>query len=1065
MQLIPDFDRRLDFEKIKWRNLIAVASFKQVDETSTPADIKCYYWEDLDDIKSLQPVWVLTFPEITLLTEAFKECRLVYDIRRIQERVKQTDHINAVCKEFSERFYALWKITRDDRYYKSAWEFALEYWFRKEDVTNLVAIWPDKDLLTFLKSGRAARVYRLHTYHPLEGDSNQVASSEARRGKKYTVGNLPEHFEDGEGYSSYIYCFPVLNTLLGPFAGEGVFDIGKILWRAGRTADLARTLWLFARDIFHQDAEATHQIDSNLEILKDMVLRAIGLYGFESPLSVFFKEDVTSTQKAYQFLIDIMEAQKNEHGDSPEDWYWQALQYWFGKHLWKELDALPNAAVAEPNIHLKLFTQSITNVKENGQKLINRLEESATGVGRRAKAEDLITYCEILQEENWPRGVIVSTNPPLFNNIDIHEYHSRLMDSSDPIPVPSQPFFFYFEQYKSLFGRWCELRNTAEIIGHQSTTDLKQLKKEYEDWMAGIRTYPHEAFILHEAAHHDVLAISHKIEQGKVGAHIAIDLQTPWMVRCVNDNLIVDIRNTGEDVATDLSLELELPVGIDLKSERVLAETKLEPGQIARKLWSLFVKADVHFLNFSIKFDFLDKETGQKIPDRRTWSSLEVKEEPAGELFTFMHGYKAGDVVYEKNFYGRKTEIYQLLVRILTRNNTLIYGPQRMGKTSLLKELECILDPNKKYELDRFNFPSVMVDRMKVVLPVFISLQKMIMSPHLEADFFQNHVFNAIFRALNGADAFPPNLREDFILDPMSTCQRELQKIFTVHSAMKIVMLVDEWDRLYAPGYTDLATNLRSLILEEKRISWLFTSIYGMAYERVKGGSPLHNILSPYRIHEMNTEDATRLIAGPGLDANLIWQGKAALNIVEQTSKWPYLIQEICVQILDELKDQKVVELELVEQVLKNIIERKDLREKIFGQFWIQKGEEALQGMSIRWMGCLVLRSIMENKTKRKEIYQWIRSQLAPLGELPPQSLFLIEFEQEVYKLEWVFGAIEQRTSKDYRFSVPLIERAVNEFIYYEDDLVAKAYAGILSDIDQNSEKFIQDGELCDYFN
>lgn len=1085
MFTLTEISNKIDFDQIRWKNLIAIWASKHPGTSSELGKIQYLYLDDLRREKNINPEWVITFPEISFLHKnLFNKCQNVYDIRSFQDRISHPGFMNSICWELATRFHERWKITQNEDDNQTAFELAIEYWLRKEDVTNLVAIWPSNNLIDFLDNGSALRIYRSYTFHPKDSElSKSDSTKDTTRRKKFTLGNIPNSIPNIDEYYPLIYSVPILEDFLKKYSHSKIVDIGHILWRAGQKDELARTLWLLARDILDETDVGDQRINPELDLMNDMMLRAIGLYGLSEPLKVLSKDDETSTQSAYLFLIRVLEEQEKHAGDSPDRYYYRALKYWYGQYLWIELANSPNKDVTGPDFFKSIFNNSVLEILDNGKWFIDNSSklDSQNGNEKVLVISRILQYCKYLQAPDYQKEIkeiYEYEDNLLLKPDDLLEYGYKLAKTDEQIHHPSGLFTFLFRDYKELFNRWCNLQDTFGSTRHQtSVKKLKDLLHDYDEWIGKIKAFPHEAFFLYEAARQDKAAIQWKLEQSATGAKLFINLRTPWIVQGIEEHLIFDIINIGENTATNIEFELNFQGQVDLNSEKLLTSRNLAPGQIIRKRWKLYAKPDTQFINISLKTSFIDEEKNIPIEFIEEIPSFEVKAKLPGELHPYLHKYQAGRAVAETDFYGRRTEIRQLLVRLITKNNTLIYGPQRMGKTSLLKELLCMLSDRR--ELDRFNLPKGMIEKLGIIHPIYISLHDLTLSEHLKTNFFQYYIYNEIYRVLEGENAHIPMRDENFKVDPVGTCKRELKKLFERYPNSRIVMLVDEWDRLYAPDFTGVATNLRSFIIDEERITWLFTSIYGIAQERVRSGSSLHNVLSPYKLKEMENEDAALLVEGPGLDANLTWQGEAVVTILEKTDRWPYLIQEVCIEVIDDIlksvgdnifseegESHKLVTEDLVSNVLTKIVKNSDLRIKIFGNFWIGKSEDMIESISMRWMGCLILWALIDNKNnlKRAEIYEWIKNKLISYKKLPPAIKLLEEFDREVYKLQVVLGILDQNTANDYRIGVPLVRDAIEEFILAEDDLGSKANKGIWGDLEQGFDGSMQDGEFYDYF-
>jgi hypothetical protein len=210
------------------------------------------------------------------------------------------------------------------------------------------------------------------------------------------------------------------------------------------------------------------------------------------------------------------------------------------------------------------------------------------------------------------------------------------------------------------------------------------------------------------------------------------------------------------------------------------------------------------------------------------------------------------------------------------------------------------------------------------------------------------------------------------------------------------------------------------------------------------------------------------LIRQPALDANLGWQSGAVVSLSEQTGRWPYLIQCVCLgmmELLDKKKDKKatLIDQELVDEVLQQITSTKELRNYYFGHLWEGDAFEP-----IHWMGRLILWALSLHSPapmRSMEIFNWIQDSMGRQGYLPPNQTLIDEFKHELERLESALGVIVQRKNGQYAFGVPLVQTVIEQFVESEDDLANRAYEGLCMEVvDRDQRQTQQDPRLGDYF-
>ncbi len=277
--------------------------------------------------------------------------------------------------------------------------------------------------------------------------------------------------------------------------------------------------------------------------------------------------------------------------------------------------------------------------------------------------------------------------------------------------------------------------------------------------------------------------------------------------------------------------------------------------------------------------------------------------------------YIAGSPIRnEKMLFGRE----QLLTRILNtlhNNSLMLYGPRRIGKTSLQHELkrrlETLKDPDYLY------------------IPVMIDLQG------TSEDRFFNTLIEDILEACR------PRLKDVLSFELQRNkndysgreFSRDLKTLIdalkkTTEKQLKLVLLIDEVDELNK--YSEQVNQrLRSVFM--KSFADNLVAVMSGAYIRKNWeseGSPWYNFFQEMEIPPLQADDATNLICEP-VKGIFSYDARAIDSILEYSERKPYLIQRFCINVINRIIEEKrrrvtVGDVEAVREVVLSVVEGGD---------------------------------------------------------------------------------------------------------------------------------------------
>jgi len=247
--------------------------------------------------------------------------------------------------------------------------------------------------------------------------------------------------------------------------------------------------------------------------------------------------------------------------------------------------------------------------------------------------------------------------------------------------------------------------------------------------------------------------------------------------------------------------------------------------------------------------------------------------------------YIAGSPVRREDmFYGRDALIRRIQ-GLVHKNSFMIHGERRIGKTSLLLQLQQNLDGLTSEDYRFF--------------PVFIDLQGV-----AEDELFHHMMSEVVARAA-GWDIPLDGLayREEpdgYTARKLARDTKHLVKLLSERypEHAQIVLLLDEVDCLNA---FDEKTNqkLRGIFMKDfaDHLTCVMAGIH-LKKEWESHGSPWYNFFEEIPVHHIDTGDAESLIVEP-VRGIFRYRRDAVRHIIERTGGHPYAIQKVCVSLIE----------------------------------------------------------------------------------------------------------------------------------------------------------------------
>ncbi len=241
----------------------------------------------------------------------------------------------------------------------------------------------------------------------------------------------------------------------------------------------------------------------------------------------------------------------------------------------------------------------------------------------------------------------------------------------------------------------------------------------------------------------------------------------------------------------------------------------------------------------------------------------------------------------EKMFYGRE-KLLQRLTNTLPNNSLMLHGPRRIGKTSLLHQLQKRLETLALPEYD--------------YVPVFIDLQGV-----REERFFHTlmqDILEACRARIEASVDFTVSREyssREFsvaLKDVLAQLQARTQK------KLKLVLLLDEVDTLNAYS-ARVNQQLRGIFMKsfaENLVAVLAGSYIRKQWE--SEGSPWYNFFEEIAVPPLEASEARALIRGP-VSGIFSYEPEALEQIIVLSKCEPYRIQRLCVNVINRLIEAK----------------------------------------------------------------------------------------------------------------------------------------------------------------
>jgi MFS family permease len=369
------------------------------------------------------------------------------------------------------------------------------------------------------------------------------------------------------------------------------------------------------------------------------------------------------------------------------------------------------------------------------------------------------------------------------------------------------------------------------------------------------------------------------------------DLQTRAQITCQlltrntwrNDviSLVLNVRNDGRGAALNLQITLaSAPEYSLINASETLA--RLAPGEETQVQLSVRPHLDQGIDRMRARFVIL--YTDPRGPDQiENFADIVQLMKTAGEFKFIPNPYVVGTPLQMGSplFFGRQDVISYIQDNLAAshRNNLVLIGQRRTGKTSLLKQLPGHLGDD--------------------YLPVYLDGQSLGLDPGLP-NFFLNLATEIIF-ALEDREFFIDTPEpEDFANSPATTFEKQfLPTVRTAIGERHLLILLDEFEELETAiqrGNLDASifSFLRHIIQHSENMSVVFCGTHRIEELAADYWSVLFNISLYRSIGFLERDEALRLIQDPVIEFDMRYDDLAFDKIWRVSAGHPYFLQLLC---------------------------------------------------------------------------------------------------------------------------------------------------------------------------
>ncbi len=251
------------------------------------------------------------------------------------------------------------------------------------------------------------------------------------------------------------------------------------------------------------------------------------------------------------------------------------------------------------------------------------------------------------------------------------------------------------------------------------------------------------------------------------------------------------------------------------------------------------------------------------------------------------------------NFFGREEELRLILNTLENvprgqKQDLVILGPRRIGKSSLLYQLRYLLDKHSDFVPVYVDVQSIKPQKTR---PLFVKIARDIQKGYQDKN--PAHQFSP-FDTLS-QNSIPPDLEYLTFGDDMERLNDTIGR----YGLPRLVLMFDEVELLLEIGGRDMLGWLRSLIQSLSYCVFIVAGsdqLYSLTQDY---GSPFYNIFKTIELFPLSDKAAWRLFVEPMREIGMVVKDADIQKILYVTGNTPYFIQGIAHYLVEELNGQQ----------------------------------------------------------------------------------------------------------------------------------------------------------------
>lgn len=369
-------------------------------------------------------------------------------------------------------------------------------------------------------------------------------------------------------------------------------------------------------------------------------------------------------------------------------------------------------------------------------------------------------------------------------------------------------------------------------------------------------------------------------------AHLTCELLTRHTWQSETVPVTLNLRNNGRSAAFNVRVSLASSPEFTLLDENAVFE-RLSPGEETQVVMNVQPHNDPSLPQprgnqFRVRF-ILTYTDPSGVDQQENFADIVHLMQTTTEFHFIPNPYVVGTPLQPGSplFFGREdlVEYIQENLASAHRNNLVLIGQRRTGKTSLLKQL-----------------PRRLGD---AYMPVFLDGQALGLDPGMP-NFFLTLATEIAFSLEDCGCTFKMPELDDFVESPVYTFEHHfLPKMWQVIENRHVILMLDEFEELESSVRRgDLDSSifgfLRHLIQHYEDLSVIFCGTHRLEELASDYWNVLFNISLYHHITLLERADAFRLIQEPVTDYGMKYDDLALDKVWRVTAGHPYFLQLMC---------------------------------------------------------------------------------------------------------------------------------------------------------------------------